>query len=45
MSFTPLEILATILMELKIRKKTADKLFSSYNAFLTVLRDPKKRRI
>ena len=41
---TPLEILATVLLELKIRKKTADKLFSAYNAFLSMLDVPKNRK-
>ena len=40
---TPLEILSTFLLELKIRKRTADKLFSSYNSFLELLDDPRKR--
>jgi predicted nucleotidyltransferase len=41
---TPLEILATVLLELRIRKRTADRLFSSYNAFLAMLDVPKKRK-
>jgi predicted nucleotidyltransferase len=40
---TPLGILATFLLELKIRKKTADRLLSSYNAFLAMLDNPTKR--
>jgi hypothetical protein len=40
---TPLEILSTFLLELKIRKRTSDKLFSSYNSFLALLDDSKKR--
>jgi len=40
---TPLEILSTFLLELKIRKRTANKLFSAYNSFLTMLNDSKKR--
>jgi len=41
---TPLEILAIFLLELRIRKKTANKLFSAYNSFLTMLDDSKKRK-
>jgi predicted nucleotidyltransferase len=40
---TPLEILATFLIDLKINSKTALKLFSSYNSFLKLLNDPGKR--
>ncbi len=40
---TPLEILATFLLELKIKRETAVKLFSSYNAFLSILEDVDKR--
>ena len=40
---TPLEILAIFLLELKIKPKTAMKLFSSYNAFLALLNDARKR--
>src|SRR5258708_889582 len=40
---TPLEILATFLIDLKINSKTALKLFSSYNSFLKLLNDPSKR--
>jgi len=40
---TPLEILATFLLELDIKRSTARKLFSSYNAFLSLLDDSKKR--
>ncbi len=40
---TPLEILATFLLELNIKRSTARKLFSAYNAFLAVLDDRKKR--
>lgn len=40
---TPLEILATFLVRLKIKPKTALKLFSSYDSFLKVLDDSKKR--
>lgn len=40
---TPLEILATFLMERKIKHETAVKLFSSYNAFLALLGDTDKR--
>lgn len=40
---TPLEILATFLLELKIKRETAVKLFSSYNAFLALLDDAEKR--
>jgi predicted nucleotidyltransferase len=43
MKMTPLEILATFLIERKLKKETAHKLFSSYNAFLVVLNDPEKR--
>jgi predicted nucleotidyltransferase len=34
---TPLEILATFLLELNIKRSTAEKLFSPYNSFLTLL--------
>jgi predicted nucleotidyltransferase len=40
---TPLEILATFLVELDIKRSTARKLFSAYNAFLALLNDSKKR--
>jgi predicted nucleotidyltransferase len=40
---TPLEILATFLLELNIKRSTARKLFSAYNAFLALLNDSKKR--
>lgn len=40
---TPLEILATFLLELDIKRSTARKLFSAYNAFLALLNDSKKR--
>lgn len=40
---TPLEILATFLVEREIKKETAMKLFSSYNAFLALLDDGDKR--
>jgi predicted nucleotidyltransferase len=40
---TPLEILATFLLELNITKDTAVKLFSSYNSFLSILEDVDKR--
>jgi hypothetical protein len=40
---TPLEILATFLLELNITKDTAVKLFSSYNSFLCILEDVDKR--
>jgi len=40
---TPLEILATFLLELGIKRGTAYKLFSAYNAFLALLNDSKKR--
>ncbi|MGI0084761.1 MAG: hypothetical protein ACREBQ_06735 [Nitrososphaerales archaeon] len=40
---TPLEILATFLLERKIKSETAVKLFSSYNAFLALLKDTEKR--
>src|SRR5712692_7499494 len=40
---TPLEILAIFLLELKIKPKTALKLFSSYNAFLALLDNSGKR--
>jgi predicted nucleotidyltransferase len=43
MSRTPLEILAIILLELKIKNSTAIKLFSSYDAFLRLLNDSTKR--
>src|SRR6266850_2566683 len=39
----PLEILATLLLERNIKHETALKLFSSYNAFLTLLDDEGKR--
>src|SRR5260370_9057532 len=39
----PLEILATLLLERNIKQETAMKLFSSYNAFLTLLDDEGKR--
>ena len=40
---SPLEILATFLVERKIKKETAHKLFSSYNSFLLLLNDERKR--
>jgi len=40
---TPLEILATVLLERGIRPETSVKLFSSYNAFLALLDDEEKR--
>ena len=40
---TPLEILATFLLELKIKNETVTKLFSSYNAFLSLMNDTSKR--
>jgi hypothetical protein len=40
----PLEILAIFLLELKIGKKTAARLFSSYDAFLTLLNNLEKRK-
>ena len=40
---TPLEILATFLLERKIKRETSVKLFSSYNAFLALLGDADKR--
>lgn len=40
---SPLEILATFLLELDIKRSTARKLFSAYNAFLAVLNDARKR--
>jgi predicted nucleotidyltransferase len=40
---TPLEILATFLIELDIKRSTALKLFSAYNAFLSLLNDSRKR--
>jgi predicted nucleotidyltransferase len=40
---TPLEILATFLLERKIKHETSVKLFSSYNAFLALLGDADKR--
>lgn len=40
---TPLEIFATFLRELDIRPKTVRRLYSSYNAFLALLNDSKKR--
>lgn len=43
MDQTPLEILAVFLLELKIRRKTIVRLFSSYNSFLRLLNDPEKR--
>lgn len=43
MSQTPLEILATILSELRIRRKTATTLLSAYNEFLELLSDTRKR--
>jgi len=39
----PLEILATFLLELKIDKRTAVKLFSAYNSFLNLIDDTSKR--
>ena len=39
----PLEILATVLLERSIKQETALTLFSSYNAFLTLLDDEEKR--
>jgi hypothetical protein len=41
---TPLEILATFLLELQIDKRTAVKLFSAYNAFLGLMNDTRKRQ-
>jgi predicted nucleotidyltransferase len=43
MTKTPLEILATILIELRIRRSTAIKLFTAYDGFLELLDDPRKR--
>jgi hypothetical protein len=40
---TPLEILATYLIELNIKRGTARKLFSAYNDFLSLLNDTRKR--
>ncbi len=40
---TPLEILARFLVEKNIKNETSEKLFSSYNAFLSLLDDPEKR--
>jgi predicted nucleotidyltransferase len=40
---TPLEILATFLLELKIDKRTAVKLFSAYNSFLKLINSETKR--
>lgn len=40
---TPLEILATFLLELGIRRKTTVDLFSSYDSFLRLLGNPSKR--
>jgi predicted nucleotidyltransferase len=40
---TPLEILATFLLELQIDKRTAEKLFSAYNSFLKLINDETKR--
>jgi predicted nucleotidyltransferase len=40
---TPLEILATFLLQLKITHKTSARLFSSYNSFLKLLGDSDKR--
>jgi predicted nucleotidyltransferase len=40
---TPLDILATFLLELNIKKSTARRLFSAYDAFLVLLNDSKKR--
>ena len=40
---TPLEILATFLLELKIKRSTARSLFSAYNSFLALLNDSAKR--
>jgi predicted nucleotidyltransferase len=40
---SPLDILATILLERHIKPETALKLFSSYNAFLALLDDAEKR--
>lgn len=41
--YTPLQILATFLLELRIRQRTVVKLFSSYNAFLALLNNEEKR--
>jgi hypothetical protein len=43
MSRTPLEILAIVLSELKIKKSTAVRLFSAYDGFLELLSNSKKR--
>lgn len=40
---TPLEILARFLVEKNIKNETSEKLFSSYNAFLSLLNDTEKR--
>ncbi len=40
---TPLEILARFLVEKNIKNETSEKLFSSYNSFLSLLNDPDKR--
>ncbi len=40
---SPLEILATFLIELKIKPRTAIKLFSAYDSFLKLLNDTQKR--
>ena len=41
---TPLEILATFLLELRIKRKTVLKLFSSYDSFLGLLNNSAKRK-
>jgi len=43
MKSTPLEILATIVSELKIRRNTAINLFSAYDEFLKLLNNARKR--
>jgi len=40
---TPLEILATFLLELRIKQETVVKLFASYDKFLALLDDAEKR--
>jgi predicted nucleotidyltransferase len=43
MERTPLEILATVVSELRINKRTSIKLFSAYDEFLALMSDSRKR--